>query len=96
MKYIKNFEFYSTETGQLFDYDIGDTVVCVEPKNDLEMTKKYKVVKIYSLAEDKFLAMGNPFMRVDVENIDTGEITKGWKSTYFKLDADFDREIFNI
>lgn len=97
MKYIKSIlEFHDTETGQLFDYDLGDTVVCITPINGLEMEKQYKVVRIYKLPEDRFIAMGNPFMRVDVEDMDTGAITKGWRSTYFKLDVEMDADIFNL
>ncbi len=102
MKYLKTFEFFETETGQVLDYSEGDTVVCsddVSPKNKnllnpLKKGSKYRVIKIYSPIEDKFLK--NPYMRVDVENLETGEITKGWESTRFQLDVEYMGNKFNI
>lgn len=103
MKYIKLFELF--ETGQLIDYEVGDTVVCVEYtglmsklpgsiKHVLEIGEEYKVLKIYTLPEDKYL--GNKFLRVDVEDLKTGEISKGWKSTAFKSDLEFNADKYNM
>jgi len=103
MKYIKLFELF--ETGQLIDYEKDDTVVCITDsglmskipgsvKHILEVGKKYKVVKIYTIPEDKYL--GNKFLRVDVKNIETGEISKGWESTRFKSELEFDADKYNM
>jgi len=97
---FKIFE-YLTDTGNALDYEVGDTVVCIKSvksgdagKKILEEGNKYKVLKIYNLPEDKFL--NNPFMRVDVEDIESGRITKGWQSTIFKVEVEFDADKYNI
>ena len=103
MKYLKLFELYTT--GQLIDYGVGDTVVCVRDtgymstikgsvKHVLEIGDKFKVIKIYRLAEDIFLK--NDFLRVDVENIETGEISKGWESTRFKIEMEDIADKYNL
>jgi hypothetical protein len=105
MRYIKTYELYNTSTGHALDYDVGDTVVCVDDKKagippfttsktPLIEGKKYKVLKIYKLIEDKFLK--NKFMRVDVENLETGKISKGWESTRFKSEVEFDADKYNL
>jgi len=102
MKYLRTYELY-TGTGNEIDYAVGDTVVCVEgtkiPKGinklpSLEEGNEYKVVKLYQIPEDKYL--GNKFLRVDVEDTKTGKITKGWESTRFKLDYEFDAGKYNV
>jgi len=103
MKYLKSFEFFDTETGNFIDYKVGDTVVCI-PRTDgrpevsrnheeLKVGKKYKVLKIYKLIEDKFLK--NPFMRVDIID-EYNNISRGWESTRFKNDVEFDMDNFNL
>ena len=100
MKYLKTFEFFETETGQVLDYSEGDTVVCSDDEKDniklpaLDKGSKYKVLRIYNNLEDKFLKI--TYRRVDVENLETGEITKGWESTRFQLDSEFVGWKFNI
>lgn len=106
MKYIKTFEYYNTSTGNALDYDVGDTVVSTitrittyDPHDfsanpGLTSGRKYKVLKIYSIPEDKFL--GNKFLRVDVEDLETGETLKGFKSTDFKIDIEFDADKYNM
>ena len=105
MKHLKTFELYSPPnpgTGNEIDYEVGDTVVCVKAgvpvmkpsRPNLEEGKDYKVIKLYSIPEDKFL--GNKFLRVDVQNLETGEITKGWESTRFKLEMEFDADKYNM
>jgi hypothetical protein len=100
MKFLKTYELY---TGNNIDYTIGDTVVCskdhiaqMKPTkyNPLKEGDKYKVLKIYSPPEDKFLK--NPFLRVDVENLETGEVSRGWESNRFKLEFEFDAGKYNI
>jgi len=96
MRYIKTYELY-TGTGNVIDYEVGDIVVCListAPTTSLEKGKEYKVIKIYQLPEDKYL--GHKYLRVDVENIETGEITKGWRSTIFKLEMEFDADKYNM
>lgn len=102
MKYLKTFELFS-ETGQALNYGVGDTVVCSDDEiknlksfkiNPLNANQKYKVLRIYKTPEDKFL--NNPYMRVDVENLDTGEVTKGWESKRFKVEMEFDADKYNI
>jgi len=95
---FKIFEYYS-KTGNQLDYEVGDTVIFIAKNHRitdlmLKMNKKYKVVKIYSIPEDKFLK--NPFLRVDVEDLETGEVYKGFKSTDFKLDVEFDADKYNL
>lgn len=100
---FKLFE-YSLETGQIVDYNVDDIVICIksapskwyrdEEVSGLEKDKQYKVVKLYSIPEDKFL--GNKFLRVDVQDIETGEISKGWESTRFKSDIEFMADIYNM
>ena len=100
MKYLKLFELF--ETGQLIDYEEGDTVVCVKDlfKNKggvvhgIQAGKEYKVIKIYTIPEDKFL--GNKFLRVDVEDLETGEISKGWESMRFKSELEFNADKYNM
>jgi uncharacterized protein (UPF0179 family) len=102
MKYLKTFEFFETETGQILDYGEGDTVVCsdeVSPKNKnllnpLKKGSKYRVIKIYKNVEDKFLK--NPYMRVDVVDLETNEISRGWESTRFQQDVEYIGNKFNI
>jgi len=98
MKYLKTFEFFETETGQILDYNEGDTVVCCDGKKNgaaiLEKGKKYRVLKIYKNVEDKFLK--NPYMRVDVVDLETNEITRGWESTRFQQDVEYMGNKFNI
>lgn len=101
MKYIKTFELV---TGAYVDYDVGDIVTCVttttskwnkgELSSALIKGKKYEVIKVYEIPEDKFL--GNKFVRVDVKNLESGEISKGWESTRFKLEFEADADKYNI
>lgn len=101
MKYIKTFELV---TGNALDYDSGDIVTCTTTakprwwKGVISSTiikgEKYKVVKVYEIPEDKF--MNNDYCRVDVEDLETGEVSKGWESTRFKLEMESDAEMFNI
>lgn len=105
MKYIKRFELnteLNTNTGQLLDYNEGEIVVSVVNKTQgyknyliLKDGCKYKVLRLYSNFEDKFLE-NPPYKRVDVETIETGEISKGWDSRYFKTEIEFDADKFNI
>lgn len=101
---FKLFE-YSLETGQIVDYNVGDTVFCIDDIGhngaargnklvDLNQNKQYKVLKLYKTIEDKFL--GNKFLRVDVQDIETGQITKGWESTRFKADIEFMSDLYNM
>jgi len=101
MKYIKTYELYSKSTGNIVDYGAGDIVICTDGfwaiKSEtslLEKNKKYRVLKIYNLPEDKFL--GKIFLRVDVEDIETGDITKGWESTRFKSEMESDSDKYNL
>ena len=103
MKYLKTFEFFSTETGQALDYEVGDIVTCSEDKisnlkvfkhNPLINGAKYKVLRIYNNLEDKFLKI--KYKKVDVENLKTGEISKGWESTRFQTETEFDAGKYNI
>jgi hypothetical protein len=100
-RYLKTYELYST--GQIIEYGVGDIVVCVDDviknlksfkHNPLINGNKYKVIQIYKLAEDIFL--NNDFLRVDVENLETGEISKGWESIRFKLEMEFDSDKYNL
>jgi hypothetical protein len=97
MRFLKTYELY---TGNNVDYSVGDIVVCADDKikgiktTSLKEGDKYNVLKIYSNPEDKFLK--TPFLRVDVENIETGEISKGWDSNRFKLEFEFDAGKYNI
>ena len=104
MKFLKTFELFNTPgtTGQYLDYDVGDIVTVI---NDvfsqfdvnlllLKQGYKYEVLKIYKLAEDIYLK--NLFMRVDVKDIKTGEIKKGWRSTNFKAEVEFDADKYNL
>ena len=99
MRYIKTYEVY-TGTGNEIDYGVGDTVVCVDDytSKNLRMPlikgKEYKVVRIFKMMEDQYL--GNKFLRVDVEDPETGEITKGWESTRFKVDFESDAGLYNL
>jgi len=101
LKPIKAFELY-TGTGSMVDYEVGDVVVCINDKTktgayidiDIDNGKKYKVIKIYQILEDKYL--GNKFMRVDIQDLETGEITLGWESTRFKLEMEFDADKYNM
>jgi hypothetical protein len=102
MRYLKTYELHSAPgTGNMIDYEVGDTVVCVDDSKKMSMRnfplvkgKEYKVIKLYQQPEDKYL--GNQFLRVDVENTKTGEITKGWESTRFKLEMEFDAGRYNL
>lgn len=103
MKHLKTFEFFSTDTGQALDYDVNDIVICSDDKipnlksfkhNPLVNGDKYKVLKIYNNLEDKFLKID--YKRVDVENLETGEISRGWESTRFKAEAEFDADKYNM
>jgi len=100
MKYLKSFEL---ATGGAVDYDIGDTIICTnEIIHNLRSTKhnplingaKYKALKLYNTPEDKFLK--TPYLRVDVENLDTGEISRGWESNRFKIEFEADADKYNI
>lgn len=107
MKYLKTFELHSmpitNPIGNFLDYEVGDVVVCADKEdlknnfkatNKLEVGKKYKVLNLYQTPEDKFLK--NPYLRVDVEDLETGEITKGWSSKRFKVEMEFDAGKYNI
>lgn len=103
MKYLKTFELYSTNTGQIVDYKIGDTIICIDDKipnlkstkhNPLIKDAKYKVLNIYKLAEDIYLK--NPYMRVDIENLETGEISKGWETIRFKTEMESAADKYNF
>lgn len=103
MKHLKTFEFFETNTGQALDYTEGDIVICVNNKPHLNteigylglnQNSKYKVLKIYKIREDKML--GKPYMRVDVENLETGDVTRGWESTRFKLEVEFYGDKYNL
>ena len=103
MKHLQIYELY-TGTGNVIDYEVGDTVVCIkkaiskwykgQKSSELEEGKEYKVIKLYQIPEDKYL--GNKFLRVDVEDIETGIISKGWESTRFKLDMESDADKYNL
>ncbi len=100
---FKLFE-YSLETGQIIDYNVGDIVICISGQPDkwyrgkkvsgLKEGEEYKVIKLYSIPEDKFL--NNKFLRVDVQNIKNNEISKGWESTRFKSNIEFMADIYNM
>ena len=107
MKYLKSFEFFQTKTGQALDYEVGDIVVCINDHQlhlqsqrpghkyvALDNGVKYKVLKIYNNLEDKFLNI--KYKRVDVENLETGKISKGWESTRFQTETEFDAGKYNI
>jgi hypothetical protein len=100
MKYIKTFELYTESiTGQFLDYNVGDIVISIEDhfihhNKILKKGNKYEVLRIYKIPEDKFL--NNLYMRVDVKELDTNMILKGWKSTYFKSDVEFDSDKYNL
>jgi len=103
MKYLKTFELYTSPgTGQHLDYDVDDIVICdmdkffsvITGEKLLKKGNKYKVLRIYQIPEDKFLK--NPFLRVDVQDLETDKITKGWKSTDFKTDVEFDADKYNM
>jgi hypothetical protein len=103
MKYLKTFEFFSTETGQALDYEVGDNVICFDDEiANLKSTKpnplingdKYKVLRIYNNLEDKYLNI--KYKRVDVENLETGEISRGWESTRFKTESETIADKYNI
>jgi len=112
MKYLKRFDSFGEEwtTGQIIDYNVGDIVVCVKqevkagippftlPKITLKEGNKYKVLKIYEIPEDRYRTRitGNDYLRVDVEDIETGKISKGWRSTYFKAEIEFDADKYNL
>ena len=98
MKYLKTFELY---TGNLLDYNVYDIVVCTTTHYDaktnksvIEKGKKYKVLKIYSIPEDKFLK--NPYLRVDIEDIETGKTYKGFRSDHFKHEIESDADKYNL
>lgn len=86
------------------EYFVDDIVICTATKRDknnptfgeviLQEGKKYRVLKIYQLPEDAYL--NNPYLRVDVQDIETGEITKGWTSTLFKTEMEFDMGKYNL
>jgi hypothetical protein len=102
MKYLKLFELF--ETGQLIDYEKDDIVVCIKSSparwykgelvSALEVGKQYIVVNLYQIPEDKYL--GNKFLRVDVRNIETREISRGWESTRFKSELEFNADKYNM
>ena len=104
MKYLKTFEYFNTETGQALDYKEGDIVICSDanvPTNNkkfllspLENGAKYKVLKIYNNLEDKFLKI--KYKRVDVVNVETNEISRGWESTRFQADTEFNANKYNL
>lgn len=103
MKHLKTFEYYNTTTGQIVDYNVGDTIVCINDKipnlkstkhNPLKDGTKYKVLQIYKLAEDIYLK--NPYMRVDIENLETGEISKGWETIRFKAEMESAADKYNF
>lgn len=100
MKYLKYFEL--ARTGNQLDYDVGDIVVCVNSfykdfqgtETILEKDKNYEVLKIYKTPEDIFLK--KPFMRVDVKDLESGEITKGWESNRFKIEMEYFSDLYNM
>lgn len=107
MKYLKNFRLFELVTGHALDYGVGDTVICVDDtnrqpqqgkqllrNNPLVKGGKYEILKIYTIPEDKFL--GNPYARVEVKNLETGEISKGWSTIKFKLDIEADAEKYSL
>jgi hypothetical protein len=96
MRYLKTFELYNTSTGNYVDYKEGDIVVCDEPTSNLFLVKdkKYKVLRIYTSIEYKM--MGKPYLIVDVEDVETGEISKGWESTRFHAIVEFDVDKYNF
>jgi len=98
MKYLKTFELYNT--GNQLDYDVGDIVKCTNKNFKttgyklLTFNKEYKVLKIYQIPEDKFLK--NPYVRVYVQDVETGEILKGMRSDYFKHEIESDADKYNL
>ena len=96
MRYLKTFELYNTSTGNYVDYKEGDVVVCEEPTTNhtLVKGKEYKVLRIYTSIEYKM--MGKPYLIVDVEDVETGEISKGWESTRFHAIVEFDVDKYNF
>lgn len=98
MRHLKTYELYNTPgtTGQHLDYDVGDIVMAINDVFSVKIKQghKYEILKIYKLAEDIFLK--NPYMRVDVKDVETDEVTRGWKSTLFKTDIEFDADKYNL
>ena len=109
MIYLKHFE--DIDRIIPYNYQVGDIVaslITVQglPKfkknsdfnpiivNLLTKGSKYKVLKIVRGLEDK--ALGTPYMRVDVEDVETGKKTYGWKSNHFELESQFDAKKYNI
>lgn len=98
MKYLKKFELYTT--GNELDYNVGDTVVCNTTHYDqktqisvVEKGQKYKVLKIYSIPEDKFLK--NPYLRIDIQD-ENGKVYKGFRSDHFKHEIEYDTNKYNL
>ena len=100
MRYLKTFELYTKPgTGNPIDYEVGDIVVCIkavygDTENRIYSGTRYKVIKMYQLPEDKFL--NNPYLRVDVENLETGILTKGWKSNWFVTEIEDNANKYNL
>ena len=96
MKHLKKYENYNT--GNSLDYNVGDIVVLNKKKVNvptiLDDNDKYEVIRIYSIPEDVFLK--NPYMRIDIRNIRTDEIIKGYTSDLFRLEIENDADIYNI
>jgi len=101
MKYLKTFELFSEPspgTGRYIDYEVGDTVTCIEDfdpfgKKTVEKGEKFKVTRIWQTPEDKFL--GNPYLRVDLIS-DTGKVLRGMKSTMFTGEIETEMDKYNL
>lgn len=102
MKYLKKFE--DVDRIIPYNYTIGDIVVSlstIEGINKfgdttilLKRGNKYKVLKIYRELDDK--SIENPYMSVDVEDIETSKNTYGWRTSQFELATEFDAKKYNI
>lgn len=94
MKYLKHFE------SPQFEYNVGDIIVYA-PSG-----RKYKVLKIYvdemhslsKLVNDGVISSSikQPYMRVDIEDLEKGFITKDIRSDEFISEIEFNSQKYNL
>jgi hypothetical protein len=99
MKYIKTFENNIWDKRAQINYDVGDIVIS-------QSLDKYKVLKIYVDSNSPLKGLvkkgiiknhtNQPYMLVDIENIETGDILKNQRSDIFRLEAEANANKFNL
>lgn len=98
MRYLKTYE----EINKNYNYNVGDTVVCVETVNGLPLLHNREKEEFNPALID-LIKKGERYIvkdikndKVDVVNIETGKETINWYPNNFISEEEYNAKKFNI